>query len=67
MSEHLQYSDYERLIREARMQRSMALGNAIANVVGWASSGVARAFAIVAHGVSSAWDGHISPSATPRR
>jgi len=33
MNDHLDYTDYEKLIRTARMERSIALGNAIASVV----------------------------------
>ena len=65
--QRLDYVDYESLIRRARMERSIALGNAIANGVGRLTSGIARAFAIIAHGVSSAWLGHTSESTTTPR
>ena len=40
--------DYETIVRESRMQRSVAIANAIASVVGAASNIVARAFAALA-------------------
>jgi hypothetical protein len=35
MKEDLNYRDFDRLVQEARMQRSIALGNAIAGVAHW--------------------------------
>jgi len=60
--------DFEALIREAQLERSAAIGNAIGSVVGLASRGIERAFALIAHGVSAAWVGHATqrPSGTRR-
>ena len=65
--QRLDYVDYESLIRQARMERSIALGNALANGVGHLTSGVSRAFAIIAHAISSAWIGHASDPVSTRR
>jgi hypothetical protein len=35
MKNDLNYHDFDRLVQEARMQRSVALGNAIAGVAHW--------------------------------
>lgn len=42
MSEHYDYSDYERLIHEARLERSAALGEAIGSLVHMTVSGIQR-------------------------
>ena len=43
MNNHVeQYRDFEALVREARMQRSVAIANGIAAVVGALSVGVSR-------------------------
>ena len=41
--EHLDYDDFQALIREARMQRSMAVGDAIAGLVAALQSVLMRA------------------------
>jgi hypothetical protein len=43
MNDHSDYSDYEMLIRKAHMERSMAVGNAIASVISAAELGLTRA------------------------
>jgi hypothetical protein len=43
------YVDFDKLIREARMERSMAIGNAIAGVIAAASRGIERAIALLFH------------------
>jgi hypothetical protein len=42
MNDHLGYSDYEALIHRARMERSVAVGNAIASVIAAIVSGLRR-------------------------
>ncbi|MEO8135447.1 MAG: hypothetical protein ABI831_15875 [Betaproteobacteria bacterium] len=49
MNDQHNYFDYEALIREARMERSLVIGRAIANGVGALSSLVSRANAALWH------------------
>jgi len=63
MNDKLRHYDFERLVQEARMERSIAIGNAIANAANAVCNGFERAFALIAHGVSSAWTGHAPRSA----
>ena len=40
--------DFDALVREARIERSLAIGNAIASVVAAASNGIGRAVRAIA-------------------
>jgi hypothetical protein len=42
--------DFDALVREARMERSLAIGNAIAGVIGGLSNTISSAFATIARG-----------------
>lgn len=53
MGEHCDYSDYERLIREARLERSAAVGEAIGNLVHATVSGIKRGFSALRSGRGS--------------
>ena len=59
--------DYDKPIREKRLERTLAIGNAIASVAGVESKGTDRAFAVIAHGTSGAWVGHASRRASSAR
>ena len=44
------YSDYESLIRKARMERSLAVGNAVASLISATTFGIARAIGALKSG-----------------
>ena len=44
--------DFDALVRQARMQRSLAIGGAIAGVVGAASRAISRLYATIARSAS---------------
>ena len=48
---HSDYKDFEAIVREARMQRSVALGNAIASVIAAIQSGLTRAARAIKSGL----------------
>lgn len=58
MNEELRHYDYERLIQEARMQRSIALGNAIAGLAHLIWRGGEHAVGAVARVMHSGRPGH---------
>ena len=60
MNNHIAHHDFESLIREARLERSMAIGNALANVVIGAGRAIAKLATAITHG------SHRTHAANPR-
>ena len=50
MTNNIDGVDFDALVRQARMERSLAIGNAIAGVVAGVSRAISRAFATIARG-----------------
>ena len=48
MTTNVNNVDFDALVRQARIERSLAIGNAIASIVGAASNGIERAVRAVA-------------------
>ena len=58
MTNHESRVDFDALVRAARMERSLAIANAISSVVSAASNGINRLFATVVRGASTSFDGN---------